>query len=201
MFKVGITGGIGSGKSIVCRVFALLGIPVYDSDGRAKWVMQHDTILKDQLQQAFGKAVYDANGHLDRPFLSSFVFHQPEKLALLNSLVHPRVKVDFDGWVAAQVNAPYLLKEAALMFESKAHQQVNRVITVSAPLEIRLARVLQRDPHRQAADIHAIINKQLSEEERQQRADYIIYNDDQQLVIPQVLTLHQQLLALSKNFI
>ena len=86
------------------------------------------------------------------------------------------------------------------MFESKAHQQVNRVITVSAPLEIRLARVLQRDPQRQAADVHAIINKQLSEEERQRRADYIIYNDDQQLVIPQVLALHEQLLALRKGF-
>ena len=134
------------------------------------------------------------------PFLSALVFHQPEKLALLNNLVHPRVKVDFDEWAAAQVNAPYLLKEAALMFESKAHQQVNQVITVSAPLEIRLARVLQRDPHRQATDVHAIINKQLSEEERQQRADYIIYNNDQQLVIPQVLALHEQLLALSKGF-
>jgi len=200
MFKVGITGGIGSGKSMVCRVFALLHIPVYDSDGRAKWAMQHDVVLKDQLQQAFGKAVYNASGQLDRPFLSALVFHQPEKLALLNSLVHPRVKVDFDEWAAAQVNAPYLLKEAALMFESKAHQQVNRVITVSAPLEIRLARVLQRDPQRQAADVHAIINKQLSEEERQRRADYIIYNDDQQLVIPQVLALHEQLLALRKGF-
>jgi dephospho-CoA kinase len=200
MFKVGITGGIGSGKSIVCRVFTLLGIPVYDSDARAKWVMQHDVVLKDQLQQAFGEKVYATSGQLDRPFLSALVFNNPEKLALLNSLVHPRVKVDFEEWVAAQVNAPYLLKEAALMFESNAHQQVNRVITVSAPLEIRLARVLQRDPHRQAADVHAIIDKQISEDERQQRADYIIYNDDQQLVIPQVLALHQQLLTLRKDF-
>jgi len=201
MLKVGITGGIGSGKSIVCRVFALLGIPVYDSDERAKWVMQHDAILKAQLLQAFGAAVYQqANGQLDRAYLGNIVFHQPEKLKLLNSLVHPRVKADFENWVAAQQNAPYLLKEAALMFESEAHKQVQQVITVSAPLDVRLNRVLQRDQHRQPADVHAIINKQLPEEERQQRADFIINNNDQQLVIPQVLALHEKLVALSQGF-
>jgi len=199
MLKVGITGGIGSGKSVVCRVFALLSIPVYDSDGRAKWVMQDDIILREQLLQAFGAAVYNANGQLDRAYLGSLVFHHPEKLKLLNSLVHPRVKADFENWSAAQKGVPYLLKEAALMFESEAHKQVQQVITVSAPLEVRLARVLQRDPHRQPADVHAIIDKQLPEEVRQQRADFILYNDDHQLVIPQVLALHAKLIAFSKE--
>jgi dephospho-CoA kinase len=133
---------------------------------------------------------------LNRPYLANLVFNQPQQLALLNSLVHPRVREDFYAWCAAQAQAPYLLKEAALMFESKAHEQVQKVITVSAPLALRLARVLQRDSHRQATDVQAIMDKQLSEAERQQRADYIIYNDDQQLVIPQVLALHQKLLAL-----
>ena len=200
MLKVGITGGIGSGKSVVCRVFALLGIPVYDSDARAKWVMQHDAILKEQLLEAFGAGVYGTNGHLDRAYLGALVFHQPDKLTLLNSLVHPRVKADFENWSVTQKSAPYLLKEAALMFESQAHKQVQSIITVSAPLKVRLTRVLQRDPHRTATDVNAIIDKQLTEEERQQRADFIINNDDQQLVIPQVLALHEKLVALSNGF-
>lgn len=199
MLKVGITGGIGSGKSIVCRVFALLGVPVYDSDFRAKWVMQHDAGLQQELINVFGEKTYTPTGQLDRPYLANLVFNQPEKLALLNRLVHPRVKDDFTNWVAAYQHHPYILKEAALMYESNAYQQVGKVITVSAPLNLRLTRVLQRDPHRLAADVQAIINKQLSEEERQQRADYIIYNDDQQPVIPQVLALHQDLLQVSQQ--
>ncbi len=198
MLKVGITGGIGSGKTIVCRVFALLGVPIYDSDFRAKWVMHHDPWLRQELTKAFGEETYTPTGQLDRPYLASVVFNQPDKLALLNSLVHPRVKDDFTNWVAAHQSHPYILKEAALMYESNAYKQVEKVITVSAPVEVRLARVVQRDPHRKAADVQAIMDKQLSEAERQQRADYIIYNDDQQPVIPQVLVLHQKLLDLSK---
>jgi dephospho-CoA kinase len=195
MLKVGITGGIGSGKSVVCQVFTLLGIPVYDSDYRAKWVMGHDPLLRGELIRAFGEKVYDAGGHLNRPYLASLVFNQPRQLALLNSLVHPRVKADFTAWSAAAHQAPYILKEAALMYESEAHKQVQRIITVSAPEALRVARVLQRDPHRQVADVAAIIDKQLPEAERQRRADFVIHNDDRQLVIPQVLAIHQELLA------
>lgn len=197
MLKIGITGGIGAGKSVVCRVFALLGIPVYDSDYRARWVMAHDPVLRSQLIQAFGNQVYDAAGNLDRPYLARRVFNQPRELALLNSLVHPRVKADFLAWSAAAPQAPYLLKEAALMFESEAHKQVQKVIAVSAPEALRVARVLQRDPQRQAADVAAIIARQLPEAGRQARADFVIYNDDRQLVIPQVLAIHRQLLALA----
>jgi dephospho-CoA kinase len=197
MLKVGITGGIGSGKSVVCQVFALLGVPVYDSDYRAKWVMGHDPVLRQELTQAFGDKVYTAAGHLDRPYLAGLVFNQPRQLALLNSLVHPRVAADFAAWSAAAHRAPYLLKEAALMYESNAHKQVQHIITVSAPEALRVARVLQRDPHRQPGDVQAIIDKQLPEAERQARADFVIYNDDRQLVIPQVLAIHQQLLALA----
>jgi len=197
MLKVGITGGIGSGKTVVCRVFALLGIPIYDSDFRAKWVMQHDAWLQQELIKTFGEKTYTASGQLDRPYLANLVFNQPEKLAQLNGLVHPRVKADFTNWIATQKQAPYILKEAALMFESQAYKQVDKVITVSAPLPTRLERVLQRDTHRSLAEVQAIIDKQLPEAERHQRADYIIYNDDQQLVIPQVLALHGQLIAFS----
>lgn len=196
MLKIGITGGIGSGKTVVCRVFALLGIPIYDSDFRAKWVMQKHPVLRQDLITAFGEKIYTAEGELDRGYLASLVFNNPERLALLNSLVHPRVKDDFTNWVAEQ-KAPYILKEAALMFESNAYKQVDNVITVSAPLDVRLKRILQRDPYRKPTEVQAIIDKQLSEEERQSRSDYIIYNDDQQLVIPQVLALHKQLLILN----
>lgn len=200
MLKVGITGGIGSGKTVVCRVFALLGIPVYDSDYRAKWVMQYDSILRQGLIQAFGDKIYNAAGQLDRAYLASMVFNQPQQLALLNRLVHPRVKEDFISWSAAHTNAPYLLKESALMYESEAHKQVQKIITVSAPLETRINRVLQRDVHRKSTDVQAIIAKQLSEAERRQRADFIIHNDDEQLVIPQVLAIHHKLLEISQHF-
>ncbi len=198
MLKIGITGGIGSGKTIICRLFSLLGIPVYDSDFRAKWVMQHDQWLRQELIKTFGEQTYTPAGELDRPYLANLVFNQPDKLAQLNNLVHPRVKADFTDWLAAQTQVPYILKEAALMFESQAYKQVEKVITVSAQLPVRKERVLHRDPHRTAADVQAIIEKQLPEAERQQRADFIIYNDDQQLVIPQVLALHQILLDVSR---
>ncbi len=200
MLKIGITGGIGSGKTIVCRVFALLGIPVYDSDYRAKWVMQHHPVLRQELISAFGAEIYNSDQQLDRAYLASLVFNNPEHLAVLNRLVHPRVKDDFTDWcAAAEQQSPYILKEAALMFESNAYKQVQKVITVSAPLEVRIKRVVQRDPHRKPTEVQAIIDKQLSEAERQSRADYIIYNDDQQLVIPQVVELHAQLLELRKT--
>jgi len=195
MLKIGITGGIGVGKSIVCRMFAILGIPVYDADTRAKWVMHQDQELKQELTQAFGPETYTATGELNRPYLSKTAFNDPQKLALLNSLVHPHVGNDFTKWVEANHSAPYVLKEAALMFESESWRQMDEIIVVAAPLEVRIKRILQRDPHRTQQDIEAIISKQLAEEDKMARAQHIIYNDDKQLLIPQVLELHQQFLG------
>ncbi|GHA63877.1 dephospho-CoA kinase [Pontibacter akesuensis] len=194
MLKVGITGGIGVGKTIVTRMFALLGVPVYDSDARAKWVMRHNPDLQQELLATYGAATFTQAGELDRTYLASQVFNNPEKLAQLNSLVHPHVRRDFESWAAAQAGKPYVLKEAALMYESEAWKQMDQIITVSAPLELRLKRLLLRDTHRTEADITAIIAKQLSEEEKISRAHHVIYNDDRQLLIPQVLTLHQHFL-------
>ena len=198
MLCIGITGGIGSGKSVVSRVFGLLGIPVYDSDQRARWVMEHDALLRAQLLAAFGPETYTPEGQLNRPALAHTVFNDPAQLARLNALVHPRVGDDFARWAAARqaAGAPYVLKEAALLFESGAYKTLDRVITVAAPLAVREARVLRRDPHRTAADVRAIIGKQLGEAERRQRANYLIHNDDAQLVLPQVLTLDAALRAL-----
>jgi dephospho-CoA kinase len=195
MLKVGITGGIGVGKTVVSRVFALLGVPVYDSDARAKWVMHHDKALRKELIGAFGPQAYTEAGELDRPYIAGIVFNDPGRLEQLNSLVHPHVRDDFANWAASHAKKPYLLKEAALMYESEAWKQMDRIITVYAPMDVRIKRLQQRDRHRSEEAIRAIIARQLSEEERMSRANHIIYNDDQQLVIPQVLRLHEQLVA------
>ncbi|MBH8570489.1 dephospho-CoA kinase [Microvirga sp. STS02] len=192
MLRIGITGGIGSGKSIVSRLFHALGVPIYDADTRARWVMENDVELRQQLTDAFGPSTYDATGRLNRPVLAGTVFNNPALLAQLNGLVHPHVGTDFERWAEAQAQAghPYVLKEAALMFEAGSYKQLDRVITVFAPLAVRAARVLRRDPHRSPADVQAIMAKQLSEEEKMARADYVLTNDDVQPLLPQVLTLH-----------
>ncbi|WP_086596868.1 dephospho-CoA kinase [Hymenobacter crusticola] len=195
MMRVGITGGIGSGKSVVCRLFQVLGVPVYDSDFRAKWLMAHDVALRSELVAAFGAETFDAAGQLNRTYLARTAFNDPAQLTRLNQLVHPYVGRDFEQWAAERQQAghAYVLKEAALLYESGAYRQLDRIITVFAPLPLRQARVLRRDPHRTADDILTIVGKQLSEEEKLSRADYIIYNDDTQLLIPQVLALHTTL--------
>lgn len=191
MLRIGITGGIGSGKSVVARVFAALGAPVYDSDSRAKWVMAHDRVLREQLQAAFGAKTYDAAGQLNRPYLAQVAFNDATQLARLNGLVHPRVGADYAAWAAAQAAAgyPYCLKEAALLYESGAYRGLDAIIAVFAPASVRTARVLRRDAHRSAAEVQAIMGKQLSEEEKLARAEHVVYNDDSQLVLPQVLAL------------
>jgi len=199
MLKIGVTGGIGAGKTIVCKMFTQLGIPVYDSDSRAKWVMHHDESLKHELTRTFGAETYTTTGELNRQYLGSVVFNSPERLTLLNKLVHPHVREDFTNWVKEVKSAPYVIKEAALMYESQAWRQMDQIIAVYAPLPVRVKRVLQRDPHRNEADVLAIIEKQLQEEDKMARAAHIIYNDDERLVIPQVLSLHEQFLSITNK--
>ncbi len=192
MLRIGVTGGIGSGKSMVCRLFQVLGAPVYDSDARARWLMGHDAELRAALAAAFGRATFNAAGQLDRVYLARVAFAEPTQLARLNAVVHPAVGRDFELWATAQQadGHRYLLKEAALLYESGAYRQLDHIVTVFAPQPVRQARVLRRDPHRTPADVLAIIGQQMSEEEKVQRAGYVVYNDDQQLLIPQVLALH-----------
>jgi len=201
MLRIGITGGIGSGKSIASRVFLALGVPVYDADTRARWLMEYDAQLRTEIQTAFGAVTYDANGQLNRPALAAAVFHDPTKLAQLNGLVHPHVGTDFEQWAAAakRQGHAYVLKEAALLFEAGSYKQLDRVITVFAPVPVRVARVLRRDPQRSPAEVAAIMAKQLSEDEKQRRADYVLLNDDVQPLLPQLLALHTQLLALAEG--
>lgn len=190
--QIGITGGIGSGKSLIGKIFQTLGVPVYDADSRAKMVMTTDVILIDQIKKEFGILSYDESGMLNRERLAKSVFNDPEKLSRLNSLVHPMVAVDYSQWVKEQSEAKYCLKEAALLFESGSFQLPDKIIVVTAPDELRIKRVLQRDPHRSRADVERIIKNQMSQEEKIKKSDFIIKNDESELVIPQVLRLHER---------
>lgn len=192
MLKVGVTGGIGSGKTTVCQVFKALGISVYNADIEAKNLMLSEAV-KLPLIEKFGTETYHKDGSLNRAHLSSIVFNDKGKLAYLNSIVHPAVFKHFDDWVLAHNNEPYIIKEAALMFESESYKSLDKVITVSAPKELRIQRVLSRDDVSKE-DIEKRIANQFSEEKRQELADYIIYNDDNQLVIPQIMELHETFL-------
>ncbi len=193
--QIGITGGIGSGKSLVCKIFNALGVPTYDADSRAKMVMTTDGILVEAIKKEFGILSYDAKGTLNRQYLASTVFNQPEKLKRLNELVHPRVALDYEQWVHTQADVKYVLKEAALLFESGSYQALHKVIVVTAPETLRIQRVLQRDPHRGAEQTREIIRNQMGEDEKIRRADYVITNDETTLLIPQVLNLHKQFIV------
>jgi dephospho-CoA kinase len=195
--QVGITGGIGSGKSTVCKIFSILGIPVYDADTRAKLLYVHNLDLKNEIIQAFGTEAYTAAGQVNRSYLANRVFNNSQSVALLNRLVHPRVGADYQVWVKQQTDAPYVLKEAALLFESGSFQSLDKVIAVFTPLPLRIQRISQRDKQRSVEEIQAIISKQMAEEEKIKRADYILYNDEGQLLIPQVLQLHKEFLAIA----
>jgi dephospho-CoA kinase len=192
--QIGITGGIGSGKSLVSKIFAVLGIPVYDADSHAKELMTTDGILVSGIKKEFGDLSYHTNGALNREYLAQHVFTNEEKLKVLNALVHPRVAVDYDRWSKEQQEVPYVLKEAALLFEAASHKALDKIIVVSAPLELRIKRVLKRDTHRSVEQIKAIVEKQMPEEEKLKRADYIVVNDETQLVTSQVISLHEKFL-------
>jgi dephospho-CoA kinase len=191
---IGITGGIGSGKSTVAKIFNILGIPVYSADDRAKWLMSNDADLKDQIISNFGEESYFKDGSLNRSYLAARVFNDEEKISIINGLVHPAVKKDFEKWVLKQ-DSPYVLKEAALLFESGSYKDLDKVINVSAPLKIRINRIMLRDPQRSENQINDIINKQLPDEEKNLKADFVIKNSDNRLLIPQVMQIHQLLLG------
>lgn len=195
MLKIGITGGIGSGKTTVCKIFELLGIPVYYADAAAKDIMTRDPELAAQIRQHFGEAAYDTAGTLNRKFIADIVFNDKNKLLLLNSLVHPATIRDSNQWAERQ-QAPYVLKEAALMFESESFHYLDKVIGVYAPQPLRVHRVMKRD-NISRNEVLARIHKQMDETIKMRLCDYVIHNDEQQMVIPQVLALHEKLLQLS----
>lgn len=191
--QIGITGGIGTGKSLVCRIFQCFGVPVYDADSHAKELMTTDGILISNIKKEFGELSYNTDGSLNRNYLSLRVFNDAEQLRKLNQLVHPRVAIDYKRWVENKVGAKYVLKEAALLFEAGTYQQLDKVIVVTAPEDLRIKRVLKRDRHRSEAQVKSIVENQMPEEEKMKRADFIVNNDETVLLIPQVLEVHTML--------
>lgn len=196
-FSVGITGGIGSGKSLICKIFSVLGVPVYSSDERAKWLLSHDDLLKRQITQQFGKEAYTQGGELNRSYLAKTIFTDEAKRLQLNALVHPRVGEDFRKWREAHKASPYALKEAALLFETGSYKQLDKIINVSAPEALRIQRVLLRDTHRSKEQLEAIMQKQWSDKQREGLADFTINNDERKLVLPTVIKIHKQLVEIS----
>ena len=199
MIKVGITGGIGSGKTTVCRVFELLGIPVFYADNVAKTIMQTDSQLKNEILNAFGQESYLVDGQLNRPYISSIVFKDQSQLNKLNALVHPAVFRAFDRWIAEQKDVPYILKEAALLYESESYKMCDLSILVISPESTRISRIKARD-HISEEEIMLRMKRQFSDEQKMKLANHILINDENRLLIPQILDLHQQFLKISRNY-
>jgi len=191
MVKVGITGGIGSGKSTVAKVFEILGIPVYYADKEARRLMNEDVTVRQSIITQFGEESYQG-GVLNRSFIASRVFSDPAQLELLNSLTHPATILHSKEWMRRQVTA-YAIKEAALLFESGSNQELDFIIGVYTPLDLRIERIMKRDQITRE-EVQQRIDRQMNEDEKMKRCDAVIQNDEQRSIIEQVLSLHQQLL-------
>lgn len=198
MLKIGITGGIGSGKTTVCKVFELLGIPVFYADTVAKSIMHTDPVLKDGILKTFGEKSYSCDGELDRPYISSIVFNNESELNKLNALVHPAVFRAFDKWLVIHSDSPYIIKEAALLFETESYKMCDLSVLVVSPEVSRIRRVIARDGISHD-EILLRMKRQLSDEQKKKMADYILVNDESRLLIPQILSLHQQFLKIIKG--
>ncbi|MDN4165989.1 dephospho-CoA kinase [Cytophagales bacterium LB-30] len=188
---IGITGGIGTGKSLICRMFACLGVPVYDADSRAKALVNESAQLQGSIMQLLGKEAY-TDGQYNRSYVAREVFGNPEKLSQLNALIHPAVAEDFASWVEKHQEAPYLLKEAALLIESGSYKGLDTVVLVEAPEKVRIERVLMRDPQRSLQEVKDIMSRQIPEAEKRKWAQARIQNGADSLLIPQILALHEQ---------
>ena len=191
IIKVGITGGIGSGKTTVCNIFKTLNVPVYNADSEARQLSDNHPEIVKRVSKLFGTNIYQ-HGHLDRKKVASLVFSNTDLLQQLNAIIHPIVAAHFKTWLSNQKNCPYIIKEAAILFEIGGEKQVDKVITVTAPQHIRIKRVMLRDKLSEVEVLNRIKN-QMPQEEKVKRSDYIIQCNDIDLVIPQVLRLHEEL--------
>lgn len=189
---VGLTGGIGSGKTTVCKIFYQLGIPIYYADDRGKYLLSNNDLLKSQVKDLFGAESYLPDGTLNRSFLANRVFANKLELTKLNGLVHPAVAKDYMAWSTAQ-DSPVLIKEAALFIENGSYKTLDKLICVLAPEDVRLNRVLMRDVHRDRNQVLDIMSNQVDDKMRRETSDYLIDNGGSVLLIPQVLTIHKAL--------
>ncbi len=196
--RIGITGGMGAGKSTVCQIFERIGVPVYNADIRAKWLMNNDLELKKAIQDQFGWDAYTRKDELNTSYLAKIVFNHQEKLEILNGLVHPKVKMDYEQWTIEHRNEPYSLKEAALLFESNSYKSLHKVIVVTCPIESRIERIVKRD-HVKREDVLKRIQNQTTDKERLSKADYVIYNDGVRSLIEQTLSIHHNILEIREQ--
>ena len=187
MIKVGLTGGIGSGKTTVAKVFMQMGVPVYFSDDRAKYLMLNNQFLRESLISLLGDKVI-IDGLLNRSYIASKVFSNPKELIKLNALVHPFVQKDFDAWSASQ-DSVYVLKEAAILFETGADKFLDKIVLVESPEDLKVSRVMLRDGITKE-EVLMRMGKQWSDDQKRTRTDYIIYNDEKNPLINQILKLH-----------
>ena len=189
MIKVGVTGGIGSGKTMVCRVFENLGVPVYYADLAARFLVDNCQDIRDELIALLGKDIYEKQG-LNRPLFSSRVFKHKQMLEKANHIIHPKVRDDFYQWAEKYRNLDYVIEEAAILFESGGNRMVDKCITVIAPVEIRTVRVLKRAgmTHERIRDI---MKNQWPDEEKVRLSDFVVTNDEKSLILPQILLIHQ----------
>ena len=192
MIRLGLTGGIGSGKSTVARIFEVLGIPVYYADAASRRLMNEDQQLVNDITRHFGEKSY-IDGKLNRAYIASIVFNDPEKLTLLNAISHPATIADANNWIKQQT-APYIIKEAALIFESGSAEHLDAVIGVYAPAPLRIRRTMDRD-HVTQEEVKKRMERQIDEELKMKLCDYVIVNDEQQLVVPQVMALHEKFIT------
>ena len=193
MLKVGITGGIGSGKSLVASIFRVLGVPVFDADTWAKKIMVSDGDLVQKIKTTCGNEAYTTDGKINRPYLAQYVFNSLENQQKINAIVHPAVQKHFAAWVSTHSTYPYLLKESALLLNPDVASQVGEYLVVTSPLALLIKRLLQRDAHRTKQDVEKIVTLQMPEADLLKKATYIIKNDDVEMILPQVLQLHLKL--------
>jgi dephospho-CoA kinase len=193
MVKVGITGGIGSGKSLVCKIFSLLGVPVYYSDERAKYILNNNTEVIKKLTAKFGENLY-TNGELNRAFLANIIFNNKEAINFVNSIVHPAVGIDFADWTETLHASLYCMEEAALLFESGSFKQFDLIITVVSPEQMRIKRVMERDKV-QKDDVISRMRNQWNDEKKIELSDFVINNGITNSLMEQVLEIHNKILT------
>jgi len=191
---IGITGGIGAGKSTVSTICKHLGFKVYNSDQRAKEIVSEDSIIKKKLISFFGNNIYK-NGVLDRKFLSDKIFNNKSSLEQINSIIHPAVKKDFNSWVINNSNEKILFKESALLLESGAYKELDKIILIVSDKNLRVSRVLNRDQNRSKKEIESIIDKQIDEVDAIKYADIVIDNNHKKMLLPSVIKEIEKLIV------
>lgn len=193
MIKVGLTGNIGSGKSLVSQAFEALGIPVFNADLEARKILNSNEVVQ-KIKTTFGVEVVQRNNEIDRKKLATIVFNSESELEKLNLLIHPRLRSEFHNWSREYNDKPYVIQEAAILFENNFHHLMDKIITVSAPFDLRLKRVLERD-NTSKKDVLSRMKNQWPDGEKEKLSDFVIHNNGSEMLLPQILKIHQELIS------